>query len=55
MSNYAKNMYSWLKRRGFADKYEFAGIYCIKIDENIVYIGKSSNMFRRISEHYTGI
>jgi hypothetical protein len=49
MATYAENMYNWLKRRGFASKYEFAGIYCIKVDETIVYIGKSSNMLRRIA------
>ena len=55
MATYAENMYNWLKRRGFASKYEFAGIYCIKVDETIVYIGKSSNMLRRIAQHYAGI
>ena len=55
MANYAENMYNWLKRRGLAAKYEFAGIYCIKVDETIVYIGKSGNMLRRIAQHYAGI
>lgn len=55
MATYAENMYNWLKRRGFASKYEFAGIYCIKVDETIVYIGKSSNMLRRIAQHYVGV
>ena len=55
MANYAENMYNWLKRRGLAAKYEFAGIYCIKVDEKIVYIGKSGNMLRRIAQHYVGI
>ena len=49
MANYAENMYNWLKQRGLAAKYEFAGIYCIKVDEIIVYIGKSGNMLRRIA------
>lgn len=49
MATYAENMYNWLKRRGLAAKYEFAGIYCIKVDETIVYIGKSGNMLRRIA------
>ena len=35
---YAENMYQWLKRNGYADKYDHAGIYCIKIDNIIVYI-----------------
>ena len=55
MANYAENMYNWLKQRGLAAKYEFAGIYCIKVDETIVYIGKSGNMLRRIAQHYAGI
>ena len=55
MANYAENMYNWLKQRGLAAKYEFAGIYCIKVDEKIVYIGKSGNMLRRIAQHYVGI
>ena len=54
-SNYADNMYAWLKRKGFAPKYEHAGIYCIKIDGEIVYIGKSVNMLKRVSQHYVGI
>ena len=55
MANYADNMYNYLKRKGLAAKYEFAGIYCIKIDQEIVYIGKSGNMLRRIAQHYAGI
>ena len=55
MATYAENMYNWLKQRGLANKYEFAGIYCIKVDETIVYIGKSGNMLRRIAQHYAGI
>lgn len=47
--NYAENVYNWLKRKGLAAKYEHAGIYCIKVDETIVYVGKSTNMLRRIS------
>ena len=55
MATYADNMYNYLKRKGLAAKYEFAGIYCIKIDQEIVYIGKSGNMLRRIAQHYAGI
>ena len=55
MANYEDNAYQWLKRKGLAAKYEFAGIYCIKIDNQIVYIGKSGNMLRRIAQHYVGI
>lgn len=48
-NTYAENMYNFLKRKGLTDKYEHAGIYCIKIDEQIVYIGKSHNMLRRVA------
>lgn len=47
--NYVDNMYAWLTRKGLAAKYEHAGIYCIKLDNTIVYIGKSNNMLRRIA------
>ena len=49
MENYAENFYNYLKRKGYDAKYEHAGIYCIKIDDKIVYIGKSSNMLRRVA------
>ena len=52
---YAENMYNWLKRKGYAPKYDHAGIYCIKIDDTIVYIGKSHNMLKRVSQHYAAI
>ena len=52
---YAENMYNWLKRTGSAPKYDHAGIYCIKIDDTIVYIGKSHNMLKRVSQHYAAI
>ncbi len=55
MATYEENVYNWLKRKGLADKYEHAGIYCIKIDDQIVYIGKSHNMLKRIAQHYVGI
>ena len=55
MATYEDNAYNWLKRKGLAAKYEHAGIYCIKIDDIIVYIGKSGNMLRRIAQHYAGI
>ena len=48
-SSYAENMYGWLKRKGYAPKYDHAGIYCIKIDDSIVYIGKSHNMLKRVA------
>lgn len=52
MGKFADNAYYWMKRNGHAPKYEHAGIYCIKVDEKIVYIGKSGNMLRRIAFHY---
>ena len=52
---YAENMYEWLKRKGYAPKYDHAGIYCIKIDDTIVYIGKSHNMLKRVAQHYAAI
>ena len=42
-------------RKGLAPKYDHAGIYCIKVDDRIVYIGKSSNMLWRVAQHYVGI
>ena len=46
MGNYVENTVAWMERKGLANKYRHAGIYCIKIDANIVYIGKSANMLR---------
>ena len=43
------------KKMRVADKYEHPGIYCIKINGKIVYVGKSRNMLQRIAEHYVGI
>lgn len=54
-NSYEENVQNWLKRKGFSSKYEHAGIYCIKIDNAIVYIGKSTNMLRRVAQHYVGI
>ena len=54
-SRYEVNAYGWLKRKGLANKYEHAGIYCIKIDDDIVYIGKSHNMLMRVAQHYVGV
>ena len=53
--SYVDNVYAMLQRRGLSPKYEHPGIYCIKLDDQIVYIGKSENMLRRIAEHYVGI
>lgn len=55
MARYEEHMYNWLKRRGYSAKYEHAGIYCIKVDEKIMYIGKSKNMLKRVAQHYVAI
>jgi len=47
--SYEENAYKWFKRKGYASKYEYPGIYCIKIDNDIVYIGKSHNMLKRVA------
>ena len=49
MATYEQNTYEWMLRQGLADKFGQAGIYCIRIDENIVYIGKSMDMLRRMA------
>ena len=53
--NYVDNVYAMLQRRGLSQKYEYPGIYCIKVAGQIVYIGKSENMLKRIAAHYVGI
>lgn len=40
-----------IRNKGFGEKYDRAGIYCIKLNDNIVYIGQSVNMLYRIAEH----
>ena len=52
---YVENVCAMLRRRGLAPKYEHPGIYCIKVDGQILYIGKSENMLKRVAEHYVGI
>lgn len=44
-----------LRRKGLTEKYDCAGVYCIKLNGKIVYIGKSLNMLERIAAHYVGI
>ena len=44
-----------LRRKGYADKYDHAGIYCIRLGDTLVYIGKSVNMLERVAQHYVGI
>lgn len=36
---------------GKKEKYDHYGIYCIKVDGQIVYVGKSRNMLKRIAQH----
>ena len=54
-NSYADNVCAMLRRRGLAPKYEHPGIYCIKVTGQIVYIGKSENMLKRVAHHYVGI
>ena len=55
MATYEQNTYEWMKRQGLEDRFGHAGIYCIRIDDSIVYIGKSMDMLRRMAQHYVGI
>ena len=32
-----------------------SGVYCIKVDDAIVYVGKSKNINERISQHWSGV
>lgn len=52
---YAENVCAMLRRKGLAPKYEHPGIYCIKVNSQILYIGKSENMLKRVASHYVGI
>ena len=54
-NSYADNVCAMLRRRGLAPKYEHPGIYCIKVEGEILYIGKSENMLKRVAYHYVGI
>jgi excinuclease UvrABC nuclease subunit len=47
--NYVDNVYAMLQRRGLSQKYEYPGIYCIKVNHNVVYVGKSINMLKRVA------
>ena len=46
---YEDNMAAMLRRKGYAPKYDHAGIYCIYLDDTLVYIGKSINMLERVA------
>ena len=54
-NRYVENVCAMFRRKGLADKYEHPGIYCIKLNDQIVYIGKSLNMLERIAAHYVGV
>ena len=54
-NKYVENVCAMFRRRGQSPKYEHPGIYCIKLNDQIVYIGKSLNMLERIAYHYVGI
>ena len=55
MANYAENMYQWLKRQGYGEAYERAGIYEITINGITAYIGKSTDMLWRLAQHYAAL
>ena len=52
MSSYAQNLYTYFKKKGYADEFEHPGIYKISIDGIIVYVGKSDDMLWRLAQHY---
>ena len=52
---YVDNVCKMPRKNGLASKYDSPGIYCIKLNEKIVYIGKSRNMLCRVASHYVGI
>ena len=54
-NKYVENVRAMFRRRGQSPKYEHPGIYCIKLNDQIVYIGKSQNMLERIAAHYVGV
>ena len=40
-NKYIENVCAMFRRKGLSPKYEHPGIYCIKLNDQIVYIGKS--------------
>ena len=54
-TSYEENAYKWLKRDGWGDRFEYPGIYEIRIDDQTVYVGKSQNMLRRLAQHWVGV
>lgn len=55
LATYAENMYQWLKRQGYSEAYERAGIYEITINGITAYIGKSTDMLWRLAQHYAAL
>lgn len=55
LATYAENMYQWLKRNGYSEAYERAGIYEITINGITAYIGKSTDMLWRLAQHYAAL
>lgn len=43
--------YQQVIEQASGDKYNRPGVYCIFINNNLVYVGRSSNMLVRISNH----
>lgn len=52
MNKLEQKIYNYYVRHGYKEKFAHAGVYCIKLDDNIVYIGKSYNMLVRLSQHF---
>jgi hypothetical protein len=52
---FEENVRGMIRRKGKAGKYEAPGVYCIKLNGRIVYIGKGINMIDRVAAHYVGI
>lgn len=46
---YVDRVVDMLRRSGHAPKYEHPGIYCIKVDDRMVYVGKSVDMLERVA------
>ena len=40
-NKYVENVCAMFRRSGRSPKYEHPGIYCIKLNDQVVYIGKS--------------
>lgn len=49
VKSYVDRVADKLRRSGHATKYEHPGIYCIKVDDRMVYVGKSVDMLERVA------